>query len=41
MELQGLEDCFKQYEHPFVGLETNYQQIQYYKNNFNLVVSIF
>ena len=41
MELQELEECFKQHEHPFVGLETNYQQIQYHRSNFNLVVSIY
>ena len=40
-QVQGLEECFKHYEHPFVGLETNYQQIQYYKNNFDLIVSSY
>ena len=40
-QVQGLEECFKLYEHPFVDHEMNYQQIQYYKNNFNLIVSSY
>ena len=37
-QAQGLEECFMHYEYPFVGLEMNYRQIQYYKNNFDLIV---
>lgn len=38
-QVQELEACFKQYEYPFLNLETQYQQLKYYKNNFNLIVS--
>ena len=37
-DLDGLEECFKRCENPFLGLETQYQQIQYYRQNFNLIV---
>ena len=39
LHINGLEECFKQHKHPFMGLETHYQQMQYYKNNLNLIVS--
>lgn len=33
LQIPGLQECFKQYESPFMGLETHYQQVHYYKNN--------
>ena len=41
LQVPGLEECFKQYECPFLNLETLYQQLHYYKNNFNLIVSTY
>lgn len=35
-----LEDCFKQHEQPFMGLETQHLQYEFYKKNFNLIVSV-
>ena len=35
---ERLEACFKQYEDPFPGLHTQYQQIQCYRKHFNLIV---
>ena len=41
LQRERMEVCFKQLEDPFVGLCTQYQQMQYYKNNFNFTVSEF
>lgn len=37
-QVDGLDKCFKHCENPFVGLETQYQQIKYFRQNFNLIV---
>lgn len=36
-EIDGLEECSKD-DRPFAGLETGFQQLKYYKENFNFVV---
>ena len=39
--VSGLEECFEQHKNPFVGLETQYLQYQYYKKNFDLKVRTY
>lgn len=34
-----VEEHFNKHEHPFMNFETQCQQIQYYKEMFNLIVS--
>ena len=38
-EVEGLDNCFRETSnHPFAGLETQYQQMQYFKKQLNLIV---
>ena len=39
-DIEGYTEIFSNHSSPFDGLSTFYQQIQYYKSNFALVVSI-
>jgi len=39
LNLLEVEEHFHQHEHPFVNLETQYQQMKCYKETFNLIVS--
>ena len=34
-----IEKCFEMYEHPFTDLETLHKQLNYYKSNFDFIVS--
>ncbi|XP_065887419.1 uncharacterized protein [Dysidea avara] len=34
---EGLDECFEHHEHVFLGLETQYHQVKYYKEHFNLI----
>ena len=38
IQKERLEACFKQHEDPFLGLHTQYQQIQCYRRYFNFIV---
>lgn len=40
-EVEGLDRCFSNTNNPFLGIDTRYRQIQFFKSQLGLVVSIF
>jgi len=40
--VDGLDDCFSDTRNnPFIGIDTQYRQTQFYKTHLNLIVSLY